>query len=106
MATMRRSGLIAGLVTVLAVILGSCGQPVSYDLILRGGTIYDGSGAAAFIGDVAIPHSPTTVICMVICMGGGSELDGIYPLDRSHHNASPLMCMGGRLAVSCMGGWQ
>lgn len=27
--------------------------PLSYDLILRGGTIYDGSGAPAYVGDVA-----------------------------------------------------
>jgi N-acyl-D-amino-acid deacylase len=28
--------------------------PPAYDLLIRGGTIYDGSGGAAFVGDVAI----------------------------------------------------
>ena len=34
--------------------LGACSKPVSYDLILRGGTIVDGSGETAYVGDVAI----------------------------------------------------
>lgn len=38
---------------VLAAI-ASCSQPPAYDLILRGGTVYDGSGATPFVGDVAI----------------------------------------------------
>jgi N-acyl-D-amino-acid deacylase len=43
------------------------GQPPDYDVVIRGGTIYDGSGGAPFTGDVAIrgdrivyvgPHAP------------------------------------------------
>ena len=42
-------------------------QPPAYDVVIRGGTIYDGSGGAPFVGDVAIhgdrivyvgPHAP------------------------------------------------
>ena len=29
-------------------------KPKTYDLILRGGTIYDGSGGKPFVGDVAV----------------------------------------------------
>ena len=63
--------------TLLALALG-CGstsaatpsvasQPPDYDVVIRGGTIYDGSGGAPFAGDVAIrgdriayvgPHAP------------------------------------------------
>ena len=45
---------------LLALVLVSCcmltayAQPVSYDVILRGGTIYDGSGEKPFTGDVAL----------------------------------------------------
>jgi N-acyl-D-amino-acid deacylase len=39
-------GLVCGL-------LIACEAPPSYDLILRGGTIYDGSGAEPYVGDVA-----------------------------------------------------
>ncbi len=34
--------------------LAACTSPASYDVILRGGTIYDGSGEQPFVGDVAL----------------------------------------------------
>ncbi|NIA27684.1 MAG: D-aminoacylase, partial [Desulfobulbaceae bacterium] len=34
--------------------LSACTQPTSYDVILRGGTIYDGSGETPYVGDVAL----------------------------------------------------
>jgi N-acyl-D-amino-acid deacylase len=48
---MRRKAL-----TVLAALIfaGSAAPPPRYDTLLRGGTIYDGSGAAPFVGDVGI----------------------------------------------------
>jgi N-acyl-D-amino-acid deacylase len=38
------------------VLLAACSkpEPTTYDLILRGGTIVDGTGAAAYVGDVAV----------------------------------------------------
>ena len=39
---------------VLIGLLSACTPPAQYDLILRGGTIYDGSGDRPFVGDVAI----------------------------------------------------
>jgi len=42
-------------VIVLCQLLAACvTPPVSYGLILRGGTIYDGSGGTPYVGDVAI----------------------------------------------------
>ena len=35
-------------------LLAACSPPASYDLILRGGDIYNGSGGDPFVGDVAI----------------------------------------------------
>lgn len=43
--------MVACVVTALAV---ACSRPAAYDLILRHGTIVDGSGGAPFVGDVAI----------------------------------------------------
>mgnify|MGYP001826674683 CR=1 FL=1 len=44
-----------GLLSAVALLtLSACSPPVSYDLVLRGGTIYDGTGDAAYAGDVAI----------------------------------------------------
>ena len=41
--------------SILCLLLTACApEPASYDLILRGGTIYDGSGGEPFTGDVAI----------------------------------------------------
>jgi len=50
------------MITALAAAVALCGllvaqgetSPPSYDTILRGGTIYDGSGAKPFVGDLAI----------------------------------------------------
>ena len=38
---------------IVFTILSGCTKPASYDLILRGGTIYDGSGGQPITGDVA-----------------------------------------------------
>ncbi len=47
----RMLGTAAATVLLLAAERGS---PAEYDVVLRGGTIYDGSGKAPFVGDVAI----------------------------------------------------
>ena len=40
---------------LLAILsLTACAPPPAHDLILRGGTVYDGSGSAPYVGDVAI----------------------------------------------------
>jgi N-acyl-D-amino-acid deacylase len=39
---------------IICGMLVACTPPVSHDVILRGGNIYDGSGADPYIGDVAI----------------------------------------------------
>jgi len=50
----HRAGLLAATALVVFGLLSACTQPTSYDLILRGGTIYDGSGNASYVGDVAL----------------------------------------------------
>jgi len=50
----HRAGLLAATALVVFGLLSACTQPTSYDLILRGGTIYDGSGDAPYVGDVAL----------------------------------------------------
>ena len=52
MNTNRRIGLLT-VATVICCFLASCTSPTSYDVILRGGTIYDGSGEKPHTGDVA-----------------------------------------------------
>ena len=38
----------------LAVLLAGCTPAASYDVIIRGGTVYDGSGGPPYVADVAI----------------------------------------------------
>lgn len=38
----------------LLIFIAACSEPASYDLILRGGTVVDGSDGASYFGDVAI----------------------------------------------------
>ncbi len=59
----RRTGLL-----ILGALLGACSQAPDHDLILRGGTIYNGSGGDPYIGDVAIDGD------MIVALG---HLDGM-----------------------------
>src|SRR5688572_25908035 len=43
-----------GLLLVLLPLLGSCEREPEYDLLVRGGTVYDGTGSAGYAGEVAI----------------------------------------------------
>lgn len=47
-------GVFAIATLAALVLLAACTKPASYDLILRGGTIYDGSGEVPYVGDVAV----------------------------------------------------
>ncbi|MDA1371646.1 MAG: amidohydrolase family protein [Proteobacteria bacterium] len=41
-------------ISALLIFIAACSEPSSYGLILRGGTVVDGSDGASYIGDVAI----------------------------------------------------
>ena len=62
-----------GLVGLFAVV-ASCTTPVSQaqaDIVLRGGTIYDGSGGAPYVGDVAIRGD--RIACVGRCPGAARQ---------------------------------
>jgi len=46
-------GMVSGVVVALALAVG-CAAPVEYDVVLRNGTMYDGSGSAPYLGDLAM----------------------------------------------------
>jgi N-acyl-D-amino-acid deacylase len=58
----RRFGLI-GLSAI--ALTSAAAQPPTADIILRGGTIYDGSGGAPYVGDVAIKGD--RIVCVGRC---------------------------------------
>ena len=57
----KRIGLLT-LATLACFFLAACSSPTPYDVILRGGTIYDGSGDRPYVGDMAIRGDMIAVI--------------------------------------------
>ena len=71
--------------TALAVVLlSTCGRTTRsrapFDVVLRGGTIYDGSGQAPFRGDLAVPAQ---VVHRVV---GGAQRPDAEPLQYPLHS--------------------
>ncbi len=64
------------LIIVAALLAGSAAAgPQRYDVVIRGGTIYDGSGAKPYVGDVAIAGDRIAAIAPHIAARGGTEID-------------------------------
>ena len=57
------------------ILLAGCSEPVTYDVVLRGGTIYNGSGEAPFTGDVAIQGDIVAAIGDLSNDIGTTEID-------------------------------
>jgi N-acyl-D-amino-acid deacylase len=72
--------MVRGLFALLAVSLAGCAANAreprpAYDTVIRGGTIYDGSGGAPYTGDVAIKGDRIAAVAPRIPGKGRSELD-------------------------------
>jgi N-acyl-D-amino-acid deacylase len=67
------------------ILIGACAgsEPVRYDTILRGGTVYDGSGAEPFVADVAINGDRIATI------GNLSDAVGDHDIDVAGLAVSP-----------------
>jgi N-acyl-D-amino-acid deacylase len=63
------------LLPVLAALAQAAGGPRTYDLILRGGTIYDGSGGKPFVGDVAVNGDRIAAVGSLGDAKGKQEVD-------------------------------
>ena len=70
--TNRLRGFRSALVLLFGT-LAACSPPPTYDLVLRGGTIYDGSGNAGYVGDVAIDGD--TIVARMTMKNLLDELD-------------------------------
>jgi N-acyl-D-amino-acid deacylase len=70
----RRAFLIL-LAALLAGGAPAAGQAPVYDVVIRGGTIYDGSGGAPFTGDVAIRGDRIAAIAPALGARGRREID-------------------------------
>jgi len=69
----QRKQLLAGCACI--VLMGGCPAPVTYDVILRNGTIYDGSGAAPLVGDVALRGDTIMAVGAIGAARADREID-------------------------------
>jgi N-acyl-D-amino-acid deacylase len=68
-ALMRYLGILA------LALLGACSQGESYDLVIRGGTIYDGLGSEPLAGDIAVNGDRIMAIGDLQDARGETEID-------------------------------
>lgn len=52
----------SGVLLVALCFLAACSPPASYDVVLRGGTVYDGGGGEPYVADVAIDNDVIAAI--------------------------------------------
>ena len=60
-----------------AFLVGGCAQPETVDLMIRGGTIYDGSGGAPHSGDVAISGDRIVGLGEELGVEAAHEIDAV-----------------------------
>lgn len=63
------------LVLAFAVALGACSATPDVDVVLRGGTLYDGSGGPGVVGDVAIDGDSIVALGDIGGLTGAEEID-------------------------------
>ncbi len=71
----RNRSLSMLILVVICLFTAACSAPAEYDLILRNGWIYDGSGAAPFSGDLAINGDAIAAIGPLSSARGKTEID-------------------------------
>ncbi len=87
----RFSGNRVSSIFVLGLGLSAaCSAPVQYDVIVRNGTIYDGSGSAPFVGDVAMDGD------LIVAIGDLGRAEGRMEIDATGLAVAPgfinMMC--------------
>ena len=61
--------------SVSLALLSACSTPQEYDIVIRNGTLYDGSGAAPFQGDLAIEGDTIAAVGSLGEARGRTEID-------------------------------
>ena len=97
---MRRALLFA----IVVLILSACAQEPEYDIVLRNGTIYDGSGAAPVQGDIAIRGDRIAAVGDIGSGRGREEIDvnGVAVLKDGEHHGSHAGAGGARVGTAVM----
>ncbi|MGI9542480.1 MAG: N-acyl-D-amino-acid deacylase family protein, partial [Cyclobacteriaceae bacterium] len=63
------------LLILMVMVCVGCQQSVEYDLILRNGTIYDGTGKAQIVGDIAVQGDSIVAVGDLKNLKGKEEID-------------------------------
>ncbi|MBW6526524.1 D-aminoacylase [Sphingomonas sp. RHCKR7] len=71
---MKRLSSLAALLLAPLPLAGAASPP-RYDVVIRGGTIYDGTGGAPFVGDVAIAGDRIAAVAPHVAGRGATERD-------------------------------
>ena len=75
MKRLPKSILALALLAGCAILPSAAAVPAQYDVIIRGGTIYDGSGGAPFVGDVGVKGDRIAYVGPPLAGGARSEID-------------------------------
>src|SRR5262245_22896263 len=63
------------IVSAVVLVLSSCGEPSRYDVIIRNGTVYDGSGGAPLQADVALAGDTVAAVGQLGRARATTEID-------------------------------
>jgi N-acyl-D-amino-acid deacylase len=98
--TRSASVALSAALAVLAVVSASCSPSRQYDLVIRHGTVYDGTGAAGVVEDVAITGDHIAALGALGRARGKQEVDAagmaVAPgfIDMLNHSETTLMADG------------
>jgi len=67
--------IAAALVALVSLLAAACAPPARYDVVLRNGQVFDGSGAPPFSGDVAIQGDRIAAVGILNNARGRTEVD-------------------------------
>ncbi len=79
----RQHPRVLGGVLIFLALLGGCIPATEYDVVIRGGAIYDGTGTAPLVGDLAISGDT------IVAVGDIGRARGIQEIDATGKAVSP-----------------
>ena len=71
---MKRYAFITTLLSAALLLISACGPAPDYDVIIRGGSIYDGSGSVPYRADLAITGDTIAAIGDLDTLTGRIEI--------------------------------
>jgi len=96
----RMAALAGGLVLAVGLAGAGCSSAPQYDLVIRHGTVYDGSGSAGIVGDVAVKGDRIMAVGDLTGARGQQEVDAtglaVTPgfIDMLNHSVTALLADG------------